>query len=188
VSNKRTDDYGGSFENRTRFLLECVQEVRQRLSPLKGLWVRLSCSDWLEDEPSWRIEDTCRLAPLLRNAGADLIDCSSGAISNKQNIPTAASPGYQLPFAKAVKALGVQGLHVGGVGRLGDPQVAEAALKDGSCDLILNARAFLSSPQWTEDAGAQLLPPATHMSSAPQFWRAAVRAPAMAGQAQRGTR
>lgn len=177
MSNKRSDGWGGSFENRTRLLVEVTQKVRDVLPASKGVWVRLSCSDWIDDEPSWAIKDTCRLLPALKKAGADLIDCSSAAISNKQKITTAMQPGYQLPFARAAKQCKIDGLMIGAVGRMDDPEVCEKALQDSDCDVVFNARVFLKHPEWVENA-SEALSPHTRLPSLPQFWRSATIKPA----------
>ena len=96
ASNKRTDDYGGSFENRTRLTLEIVELTRQTIPEDMPLFLRISATDWLEEEPgtdSWKVEDTVRLAGILAEKGIDLLDVSSGGLDPRQKIKT--GPGYQ---------------------------------------------------------------------------------------------
>ena len=107
LSNKRTDEYGGSFENRTRFLLNIVKRIREKF-PDKGLWVRINGTDAVEytNEESWTIESTKKIAPLLEEAGVDVLDLSSGGTVNYNRFKHI--PGYQLPLAEAIKSLGLK--------------------------------------------------------------------------------
>lgn len=96
ASNKRTDEYGGSFENRIRLTLEVVDLTRQTIPDDMPLFLRISATDWLENEPgvdSWRVDDTVKLAEILASKGVDLLDCSSGGLDPRQKIK--AGPGYQ---------------------------------------------------------------------------------------------
>jgi 2,4-dienoyl-CoA reductase-like NADH-dependent reductase (Old Yellow Enzyme family) len=161
ASNQRTDEYGGSFENRTRLTLEVVELVREVIPKDMPLFLRISATDWLdEDTPeidSWKTEDTVRLAPLLAEKGVDLLDVSSGGLHEKQHIH--AGPGYQVPFAKAVKAAVGDKLAVGTVGGITEGKQAEGYLQ-GGLDLITVGRAFQKNPgmvwSFADDLGVQV--------------------------------
>jgi 2,4-dienoyl-CoA reductase-like NADH-dependent reductase (Old Yellow Enzyme family) len=105
VANQRTDKYGGSFENRTRLLVEIVELVRENIPKDMPLFVRISATDWLEEvkeiKESWTTDDTVKIASVLAEKGVDLLDVSSGGNHEKQHPHV--GPGYQAPFAKAVK-------------------------------------------------------------------------------------
>ena len=151
ITNRRTDRYGGSFENRIRFLREVVEAVRSEWPQDKPLFVRISCSDWTEG--GWDLEESVRLAGVLKADGQiDLIDCSSGGVDPRQKI--AAAPGFQVPFAAAVRARG--GMATGAVGLISAPEMAERILADGQADLIVMARAFLNDPYWPLHAAKAL--------------------------------
>jgi 2,4-dienoyl-CoA reductase-like NADH-dependent reductase (Old Yellow Enzyme family) len=143
ITNRRTDRYGGSFENRTRFLLEVVDAVRSEWPDDKPLFVRISCSDWMEG--GWGLEDSVRLAQVLKAGGkVDLIDCSSGGVDPRQKIEL--KPGYQVPFAAAIRARA--GIATGAVGLISKPEMAEEIVASGQADIIVMARAFLNDPHW----------------------------------------
>ncbi len=143
LSNKRTDKYGGSFENRIRFLLEVVDAVRGEWPDDKPLFVRLSCVDWVEG--GIVLEDTVKLAQLLKDGGkVDLIDSSSGGIDPRQKVPL--FPGYQAQFANELKRR--TGMATGAVGMINAPDLAEQILASGQADLIIMARALLNDPYW----------------------------------------
>ncbi|PQE17733.1 GDP-mannose pyrophosphorylase a protein [Rutstroemia sp. NJR-2017a BVV2] len=128
MSNKRTDQYGGSFENRTRLTLEIVELTRKNIPESMPLFLRISATDWLEyegfNEDSWKVEDTVKLAPLLAEKGVDLLDVSSAALHPAQKIK--GGPGYQAPFAKAVKKAVGDKLLVSTVGSVTNGKQAEA--------------------------------------------------------------
>ncbi|TEB34328.1 FMN-linked oxidoreductase [Coprinellus micaceus] len=149
ASNKRTDDYGGSFENRTRLTLEVVDAIRAVIPDTMPLLLRISGSDWLEEvapnEESWRTEDTVRLAGVLAERGVDLLDVSSGGNDMRQKI-TQPGPAYQVSFASAVKKAHQDKILVGSVGRLADGKVAEKVLQDGDADVIFVGRMFQKNP------------------------------------------
>ena len=141
VSNRRADRYGGSFENRTRFLLEVVDAVRTEWPAEKPLFVRVSCTDWMEG--GWNLEESVKLAQVLKASGkVDLVDCSSGGVDPRQKMDL--YPGYQVPFAAAVRARA--GIATGAVGMISAPEMAEDILATGKADLIIMARAFLNDP------------------------------------------
>jgi len=160
VSNKRTDKYGGSFENRIRFLLEIIDIVKANAKPETLIFIRFSASDWLEYDTSiesWKSEDTVKLTQIIAKGGkVDLYDISSAANSPKQKIES--SPGYQGKFSKAVKeGLVAEGLDVATsvVGIINDAKLANSLLEDGSADVVFVGRAFQKNPalvwQWAEE-------------------------------------
>lgn len=142
LSNHRIDQYGGSFENRIRLLLEITEIVRKEWGPDKPLFVRISATEWAED--GWDIDDSKKLAVLLKEKGVDLIDTSSGGNISKQKIPL--SPGYQVPFAAAIKKADI--IPTGAVGLITTPQQAEDILAAGEADLIFIARESLRNPNF----------------------------------------
>ncbi len=140
ISNTRTDKYGGSFENRIRLLLEVIAAVKEVWPADYPIFVRISASDWTDG--GWTIDDSVQLAKLLRAQGIDLVDCSSGG--NVPNAAIAVGPGYQVPFAAAVKQQA--GILTGAVGMITSPQQAEDIVAEGKADLVLLAREFLRDP------------------------------------------
>jgi 2,4-dienoyl-CoA reductase-like NADH-dependent reductase (Old Yellow Enzyme family) len=142
ISNQRTDSYGGAFENRVRFPLEVVREVRGAWPKDKPLAVRLSCTDWVEG--GWDIEQSVALASLLKDAGVDLIDCSSGGTVPQARIPLA--PGYQVPFSARIKQDAE--IATSAVGLIARPDQAEEIVSRGRADLVFLAREFLRDPYW----------------------------------------
>ena len=170
LSNTRTDGYGGSFEGRARLLLEVVEDVRAAVDV--PLLVRISATDWAEG--GWDVEDSVRLAGLLKDRGVDLVDVSSGRNVAHQQIVVV--PGYQVPFARAVRGAGVP---TAAVGMITDPRQAEQVLEDGSADVVLLARESLRDPNWPLRAAAEL---GATITWPPQYDRARFRAPAAAGQ------
>ncbi|MSQ09571.1 MAG: NADH:flavin oxidoreductase/NADH oxidase [Dehalococcoidia bacterium] len=153
LSNQRTDGYGGSFENRVRFTLECVAAVRAAWPAEKPISVRLSCTDWVPG--GWDIEDTVRLALLLREAGVDIIDASSGGSSPDQKI--ALSPGYHAPFAERIRR--DVAMPVAVVGLITQPEHAEQILQARQADLILLGRELLRNPAFPQQAATALSVP-----------------------------
>ena len=149
LSNKRQDEYGGSFENRTRFLREVIIAIRQVWPADLPLLLRISASDWTE--AGWTIDDSVRLAPIVQALGVDLIDCSSGGAVPDVKIP--ARPSYQVPFADAVRQTGVP---TGAVGIIVAPEQAEEILQAGQADLIFMARELLRDPYFPIHAAHQL--------------------------------
>ena len=150
LSNHRTDEYGGSFENRTRFVCEIVQDVRSVWPDEYPLFVRVSASDWTEG--GWIIDDSVQLSLQLKQLGVDLIDCSSGGNVQKAAIPV--GPGYQVLFADQIKR--ETGLPTGAVGLITTPEQAEAILTNGQADLVLLAREFLRDPYFPLHAAREL--------------------------------
>lgn len=149
-SNHRTDSYGGSFENRTRFPLEVVDAVRKVVPDDFPLIARISATDWKEG--AWDLEQSIRLAEDLEKHGVDLIDCSTGGNIPGVKIPL--TPGYQVPFAEQIKK--VAGVKTGAVGLITDPHKAEEILQKGQADAIFLARELLRDPYWPLHAAKKL--------------------------------
>ncbi|OXS36931.1 NADH:flavin oxidoreductase/NADH oxidase [Streptomyces sp. XY006] len=150
-SNHRTDAYGGSHENRTRFALEVVDAVREVWPDDKPLFFRISATDWL-DEGGWTPDDTVRFAGELRAHGVDLLDVSTGGNASGVRIPT--GPGYQVPFAARVK--NETDLAVAAVGLITDAEQAEKILANGEADAVLLGRELLRNPSWARHAAREL--------------------------------
>ncbi|KAF7890994.1 uncharacterized protein EAF02_001319 [Botrytis sinoallii] len=182
VSNKRNDEYGGSFENRIRLTLEIVELTRSIIPEGMPLFVRISATDWLDyegfEEESWTVADSARLAGLLADRGVDLMDVSSGANHPRQKIT--AGPGYQAPFAKEIKRAVGERMLVGTVGMIGSGRQAEGLLsgrggergvdvdvdeegagKGTELDLVIVARGFQKNPglvwEWAEELGIRIM-------------------------------
>jgi 2,4-dienoyl-CoA reductase-like NADH-dependent reductase (Old Yellow Enzyme family) len=150
LSNHRTDSYGGSFENRVRLAREVVRAVRERWPENLPLFVRISATDWAEG--GWTLEDSVALAKLLKQDGADLIDCSSGALVPRAKIP--AGPGFQTPFAERIRR--EAGIATGTVGFIRSAFQAEHILRSEQADLVLLAREMLRDPYWPLRAARKL--------------------------------
>ncbi|WP_055697220.1 NADH:flavin oxidoreductase/NADH oxidase [Streptomyces silaceus] len=150
-SNKRTDEYGGSYENRTRFALEVVDAVRAVWPEDKPLFFRISATDWLE-EAGWTPDDTVRFARTLKEHGVDLLDVSTGGNAAGVRIPV--GPGYQVPFAARVKA--ETDLPVAAVGLITEVEQAEKILANGEADAVLLGRELLRDPSWARRAAREL--------------------------------
>lgn len=162
TSNDRTDEYGGSFENRIRLALEVVDAVRAVIPPTMPLLFRVSASEWLEevypDRPSWRSEDTVRLAGVLAEHGVDLLDVSSSGNSAAQKIKT--GPAYQAHFAEAVKKAHGDKILVGAVGSLENGHIANGVLEKGQADVAFVGRLFQKNPglvwAFADDLGVEI--------------------------------
>lgn len=150
LSNQRTDRYGGSFENRTRLVVECVDAIRREWPDSQPLFVRVSATDWVDG--GWSVDDTVRLAALLREHGVDLVDCSSGGLSPLQQIPV--GPGYQAPFAERIRR--ESGVKTAAVGLITTPQQADDLVRGGRADLVLIARESLRNPHFPFEAARAL--------------------------------
>jgi 2,4-dienoyl-CoA reductase-like NADH-dependent reductase (Old Yellow Enzyme family) len=150
LSNHRTDDYGGSFDNRIRFLREVVDAVRAVWPERFPLIVRISATDWVEG--GWTPDDSVALARDLKGRGVDVIDCSTGGNAAHAQIPI--GPGYQVPFAERVRR--EAGVMTGAVGLITDPHQAEQILQAGQADLIVMARQLLRDPYWPLHAAQAL--------------------------------
>jgi 2,4-dienoyl-CoA reductase-like NADH-dependent reductase (Old Yellow Enzyme family) len=150
VSNHREDEYGGSFENRIRFLLEITDAVRQVVPGTMPVFVRISAIEW--SEQGWSIKDSVRLASVLKDHGVDLIDCSSGGNVYRAKVET--GPLYQVPFAERVKK--EAGILTGAVGLITTPQQCEEILQTGKADMIFLARQVLRDPYFPLHAAKEL--------------------------------
>ena len=140
LSNFRTDEYGGSFENRIRLTLEVVDAVQSEWSENLPLFVRISATDWAEG--GWNAEESVQLSKILKEKGVDLIDVSSGGLVSHQQIPL--GPNYQVPFAESIK--NETGILTGAVGLITDAAQAEEIVASGKADLVLFARESLRNP------------------------------------------
>ncbi|KAI8254131.1 NADPH dehydrogenase afvA [Colletotrichum sp. SAR11_239] len=169
ASNKRTDQYGGSFENRTRLAIELVDAVREVIPEDMPLFVRISATDWLDtnpewDGPSWTVDESVKLAQILADHGVDVLDVSTGGNHSQQKI--VASAGFQAPMAKKIKAAVGDKMLVSAVGIIKDGNLAEKLItgsdEEGNTplDLIAAGRGFQKNPglvwQWADDLGVDI--------------------------------
>jgi len=150
ISNIRTDEFGGSFENRTRFLREITKSVRANIPDSMPLFLRISASDWLEG--GWSIEESILLAKELKDLGVDLVDVSSGGTSSGAPVPV--GPGYQVPFSDRIK--NEAKILTAAVGLITDALQAEEIVASGKADAVMMAREMLRNPRWPL-AAAKLL-------------------------------
>ena len=166
LSNQRTDEYGGSFENRIRLLLEVVAATREVWPEELPLIVRISATDWTAG--GWNDDEAVQLATVLKGRGVDLIDCSTGGNVPKASIPV--SPGYQVQFAERIRK--EAGIMTGAVGLITTPAEAEAILTTGQADLVLLAREFLREPYFplfaAQELGAEMPWPAQYERAKPR--------------------
>ena len=146
ISNHRTDEYGGSFENRIRLVTEVVESVRKVIPQEMPLFIRISASDWVVG--GWTIRDSVKLAEVLKNKGVDLIDCSSGGNSLLAKIPF--EPLYQVPFAEAIKQ---RGILTAAIGLITNPKQINTILKKEQADIVLLGRELLRNPFFPLQAG-----------------------------------
>jgi 2,4-dienoyl-CoA reductase-like NADH-dependent reductase (Old Yellow Enzyme family) len=149
-SNTRTDEYGGSFENRSRFLLELINAVNEVWPADLPFFVRLSTTDWTEG--AWTIEDSIALAKVLKGKGVDLIDCSTGGNVAGAQIPL--KPGYQVEFAEAIKKQA--DILTGAVGLITEAKQADEIIQTGQADVVLLARELLRDPHFPLRAAHEL--------------------------------
>lgn len=166
LSNRRTDKYGGSFENRTRLLREVVAAVRSVFPERLPLSVRLSATDWAEG--GWTIEDTVAISRTLRDEGVDIIDVSSGGNVASVRIPI--GPGYQVAFAEQVRR--DAGIASGAVGLITSAQQADSIIRSGQADMVFIARELLRDPHWPLRAARELH---RDIAWAPQYERAKLK-------------
>ena len=150
LSNRREDGYGGGFEQRIRLALEVTRAVRAEWPERLPLLARLSCTDWVEG--GWTVEESVELARRLRAEGVDLVDCSSGGLVPYASIE--AVPGYQVPFARRIRA--EAGVPTAAVGLISTPAQAEAIVEGDDADMVMLARAMLRDPYWPLHAAAEL--------------------------------
>jgi 2,4-dienoyl-CoA reductase-like NADH-dependent reductase (Old Yellow Enzyme family) len=149
-SNHRTDQYGGSFENRTRFLLEIIENIKQVWPDSLPIFLRISATDWAEG--GWNEEDSIQLANVLKGKGIDLVDCSSGGNAAHVKIPV--KPLYQLNFAANIKK--ATGILTGAVGLITTAEEGESIIANGDADLVFMAREFLRDPYFPLRAAYEL--------------------------------
>lgn len=150
LTNLRTDDYGGSFENRIRFTLEITEAVQSEWPSDLPLFVRISATDWAEG--GWNPEESVKLSIILKEKGVDLIDVSSGGLVSHQQIPL--QPNYQVPFAEKIKKEAA--VLTGAVGLITHAVQAENILSNGQADLVLFARESLRNPNLPLDFARDL--------------------------------
>jgi 2,4-dienoyl-CoA reductase-like NADH-dependent reductase (Old Yellow Enzyme family) len=150
LSNKRSDDYGGSFENRTRLCREIVAAVRSEWPKELPLFLRISSNDWVDG--GWTISESVKLAGELKQIGVDLIDCSSGGNVPHAKIPV--GPGYQTHFAERIRR--EAGIMTGAVGMITSPIQAEHIIRAEQADAVIIAREFLRDPYWPLRAAREL--------------------------------
>lgn len=150
LSNKRADDYGGSFENRTRLCREIVAAVRSAWPKELPLFVRISSTDWIDG--GWNIDESLKLAGQLKQIGVDLIDCSSGGNVPHAEIPV--GPGYQVAFAERIRHEAK--IMTGAIGMITSPVQAEHIIRTEQADAVIMAREFLRDPYWPLRAAREL--------------------------------
>jgi 2,4-dienoyl-CoA reductase-like NADH-dependent reductase (Old Yellow Enzyme family) len=150
LSNRREDDYGGSFQNRVRLVCEVLDAVRHEWPQELPVWVRISATDWADG--GWDIEQSVALSRLLAGHGVDLVDVSSGGLVPDVEIPL--EPGYQAPFAARIRR--EAGIATGAVGLITDAQYADALVATGEADMVLLARELLRDPYFPQRAARQL--------------------------------
>src|SRR5690606_16544888 len=150
LSNRRSDAYGGSFENRTRLVREVVAAVRRRWPERFPLFVRISATDWVDG--GWDLDQSVELARMLGPLGVDLIDCSSGGTVPGARIPV--GPGYQTAFAQRIRR--ETGLATGAVGLITTAEQADHVIRTGQADLVLLGRELLRDPYWPQRAAVKL--------------------------------
>ena len=150
LSNHRTDQYGGSLQNRARFPLLVARSVRETLPAEAPLLVRISCTDWVDG--GWDLPQSVEFSRWLKEIGIDLIDCSSAGLVPYAKIPVA--PGYQTPFAAEIRSS--SGIATGAVGLITDAVQAEQILSSGQADVIIIGRELLRNPYWPLHAAKTL--------------------------------
>ena len=163
LSNQRTDEYGGSFDNRTRALREVVAAIRKVWPERLPLFVRISATDWVSG--GWDIDQSVMLASQLKNLGVDLVDCSSGGAVPGAKIPV--GPGYQVPFAERIRR--EAGIPTVAVGMITTPEQADDIIRTGQADMVFLARELLRDPYWPHRAAMALN---AEPMIAPQYQRA----------------
>ncbi|MGO4478856.1 NADH:flavin oxidoreductase/NADH oxidase [Massilia sp. 2TAF26] len=162
LSNKRSDEYGGSLENRMRFPLEVFDAIRAAVSPEMVVGMRISATDWVEG--GWDLGQSLALSEALEQRGCQFLHVSSGGLSPLQKIPV--GPGYQIEFAARIKQ--ETSMPVIGVGLITEAKQAETIVQTGQADMVALARAMLYDPRWPWHAAAEL---GASVSAPPQYWR-----------------
>ena len=150
LSNQRTDEYGGSFENRTRLAREIVVAIRKLMPEKMPLFVRISATDWVEG--GWDVDQSVELAKQLAPLGVDLVDCSSAGLSQEQKI--LAGPGFQVPFSERIRR--EAGVMTSTVGLIETKEQVAEILANDKADLVFMAREFLRDPYWPLHAAREL--------------------------------
>ena len=180
ISNKRTDQYGGSLQNRMRYPLEVFDAIREVFPANKPVGVKLSATDWVDG--GWDLSQTIEYVKELKKRGVDSIDASSGGVSPLQKIPLA--PGYQVPFAQAIKeATGVTTI---AIGLITEAKQAEDVIASGKGDMVALFRGMLYAPRWGWHAAAEL---GGQVEAPPQYWRSQPSTQkALFGETRFGTR
>lgn len=168
LSNHRTDEYGGSLENRMRFPLEVIRAVRAAWPANKPLGMRISATDWAEG--GWDIDEAVRYVAAAKAAGVDYCCVSTGGLIHTQKIP--AGPGFQVPFAERIRR--ETGIVTRAVGMIVEPHQANAIIASGKADQVALARAFLDDPHWVWHAadalGATAACPPQYLRARPTTW------------------
>jgi 2,4-dienoyl-CoA reductase-like NADH-dependent reductase (Old Yellow Enzyme family) len=162
LSNRRNDRYGGSLQNRMRYPLEVFDAVRAVFPSKKPVGIKVSATDWVDG--GWDLEQTIEFAKELKKRGVSWIDVSSGGVSPQQKIPL--SPGYQVPFAQAIKE--ATGVTTMAVGLITEAAQAEEIVASGNADMVALARGMLYDPRWAWHAAAEL---GGEVYAPPQYWR-----------------
>ena len=166
LANQRTDEYGGSLENRMRFPLEVFEAVRDAFRADRPVWVRLSATDWVPG--GWNVEDSVAFGLALKARGCAALHVSSAGVSPRQAIPL--GPGYQVPLSEQLKQ--ATGLPTIAVGLITEPAQAEAVLAEGRADAVALARGLLYNPRWPWHAAAAL---GASVDAPHQYWRSQPR-------------
>jgi 2,4-dienoyl-CoA reductase-like NADH-dependent reductase (Old Yellow Enzyme family) len=180
ISNKRTDQYGGSLQNRMRYPLETFDAIREVFPERKPVGVKLSATDWVEG--GWDLAQTIEYVKELKKRGVDWIDASSGGVSPLQRIPL--GPGYQVPFAQGIKE--ATGVTTMAVGLITEAKQAEDIVASGKADMVALARGMLYDPRWGWHAAAEL---GGQVEAPPQYWRSqSSTQKALFGETRFGTR
>jgi NADPH2 dehydrogenase len=162
ISNRRTDAYGGSLQNRMRYPLEVFDAIRAAFPAEKPVGIKVSATDWVEG--GWDLPQTIEYAKELKKRGVDWIDASSGGVSPKQKIPL--GPGYQVPLAQGIRA--ATGVTTMAVGLITEAKQAEEIVASGKADMVALARGMLYDPRWGWHAAAEL---GGEVEAPPQYWR-----------------
>jgi 2,4-dienoyl-CoA reductase-like NADH-dependent reductase (Old Yellow Enzyme family) len=162
ISNRRTDQYGGSLENRMRFPLEVFDAIRATFPSDKPVGIKLSATDWVEG--GWDLRQAIAFARELKKRGVDWVDSSSGGVSPHQKIPL--GPGYQVPFAQAIRQ--EAGVRTIAVGLITQARQSEEIVASGKADMVALARGMLYDPRWGWHAAAEL---GGHVAAPPPYWR-----------------
>ena len=162
ISNRRTDQYGGSLPNRMRYPLQVFDAIRAAFPGQKPIGIKVSCTDWVEG--GWDLAQTIEFAKELKQRGVDWIDASSGGVSPLQKIPL--GPGYQVPFAQAIRE--ATGVTTMAVGLITEARQAEDIVASGKADMVTLARGMLYDPRWGWHAAAEL---GGQVEAPPQYWR-----------------